>query len=118
MPFEVGNKLAKGGKREGAGRKSKAEIIRLEQERQGFLAAALKDGKKKGEHYSSRIYESDAVLIDYRKWLTDRDDGKPNRPIAIQVVIEAPAYANGHANGAGVAAQGAGNGGPILIGGD
>ncbi len=60
MPFEKGHKLAKGGKRPGAGRPSKAELIRRQAEYAGFSRAKAvvqriidKNAEKIGETYAA-----------------------------------------------------------------
>ncbi len=114
MPFQKGNKLAKGGRRPGSGRKSKSEMERIALQRQGFIQAAVGEGQRVGRHYFERCFESDAVLIDYRRWATEQDAKTPsNRPIAIQVNIESPQGYNGYANGQGITIIGEGDGGPV-----
>jgi len=86
MPFEPGNELEKLRKVRRGGPRTQAEIKREELEQKAFIAAALKDGKAKGEHYSRRVFENDQVLLDYRRWLTDDGEESQHRPISINFV--------------------------------
>lgn len=118
MPqFQPGNKEQTKRRLFKGGRPTKDIAFSVELERTAFVAAALSNGEEIGKQYRKRIFENDAVLVDARKWLTDKDDGQTQRPVAIQVVVEAPSQ-NGNGNGQDAPAPGSWNGGPILIGGD
>lgn len=73
MPFQPGHKLAPGGKREGAGRKSNKELEAIEAATRVFQKVLTGQAKPIAKHYSKRIYQSDAVLLDARKKLWPDD---------------------------------------------
>jgi len=126
MPFQPGNKLYQNRKinKAGGGRPTKDVAFSAEVERTAFVSAALSNGQEIGTHYRKRIFESDAVLVDARKWLTDKDDGQTQRPVAIQVVIEQGDKAVSPGNGANgnssthADIESAWSGGRVLIGGE
>jgi len=53
MPFQKGHKLAKGGRREGAGRKSAAE----KQAQDAFLKALIKERDKRALRLANRYFD-------------------------------------------------------------
>jgi hypothetical protein len=87
--FEKGHKLAKGGRREGAGRKSKAQLEAELIERETFESIIRRNEIKLANHTVSRAYESDTVLnklID--KFLPEIDGQTNQKPIAIFINVE------------------------------
>jgi hypothetical protein len=137
--FEPGNKLAKGGKRKNAGRppKNRAEVKKaaqviarefIEENVKPVLDNYLKLAKgyyetrytQEGQAYEVFVPDGPTTRHFVDKLLPEIKSDDSTRPIAIQVVIEAPPIVaingNGHANGHDVTASSEGNGRAILIG--
>lgn len=133
--FKKGNKLAKGGRRKGAGRKpdnfvqvqkAAADIARE------YIEASVKPvmhtyfqlahGRLVNKYHEGQIvgqeFEADAPTTRHfiDKLLPEIKPDGATRPIAIQVIVEEGrgVSVNGNANGNGASAKGARNGGPIL----
>lgn len=138
--FQRGHKLAKGGKRPGAGRKRKEEVaIRkaAAQVAKEYIEASVKPvmhtyfqlahGRLVNKYHEGAIvgqeFEADAATTRHfvDKLLPEMKPDGQERPVAIQIIVEAAESGNGHypgANGNGAQAPRTRGRGAILIGGD
>lgn len=77
MGFQKGHKLAKGGARPGAGRKSKQELEAIASAEKVFRKVLEGKVEPIANHYARRVFKSDQVLLDARKKLwPDELDGE------------------------------------------
>lgn len=120
MPFQPGNKFAKGGARPGTGPKTKQELEAIAKATEVFQKILTGKVEPIAHHYSRRIFKSDQVLLDARKKLwpdLDEHETPQTGDTYIQFNFGIPA---GSAPGPGLH-NGNGrnlNGGTLHIGGD
>lgn len=85
MPFQKGNKLAKGGARPNSGPKSRAELQAAETARELFRKIIEESSSRLANHYLRRSYKSDKVLINAADKLWPGDPKKEGSPSSIQI---------------------------------
>lgn len=120
--FQPGHKLAKGGKREGAGRPKKGTLPAKKAAAQIVREIIESSAQKLSKHYVSRAlgkYGDRVLCHAIDKLLPEIKADEHSRPIAIQIIHEAPAIAvNGNGNGHHAEINGAGSGLTIRLGGE